>query len=54
MKIYDNFTHKMDFDWSGSDDFEIIGSKTLSSSSSYFLVDKEIANFTMILEQPTI
>jgi len=54
MKICDNITHKMNFVWYGSDEFEIIGSKTSKSSSSEFLVDEENANFTLIPEQPTI
>lgn len=32
----------------------MIGSENSNSSSSYFLVDEEIVDFTLILEQPTI
>jgi len=57
IEIYDNIMPKMNFDWYGSDEFdefETIGSKTSSSSSSYFLVDEKTTNFTLIPEQSTI
>lgn len=57
IEIYDNLIHKMNFDWFGSDGFdelETIGSKTSTNSSSYFLVDEETTDFTLIPKQPTI
>lgn len=54
MEICDNLMHQIEFDWSESDEFEIIGSKTPSNHFSHFLVDEKIVDFTLIPEQPII
>lgn len=54
MKICDNLVHQIEFDWSKSNEFEIIGLETSSNPFSHFLIDEKIMDFTLILEQPTI
>ena len=54
VETYHEVLEKIYFHWSRSDEFETSSPISSSSSSSYFMVDEDTVDFTLISKQPTI
>ena len=53
-EISNEVLKKVSFNWYGNDEFESLSFVSLSISSSYFMVDENTADFTLISKQPII